>query len=94
MRPRLKIKEIAQSKGIGLTKLHNRSEVAYNIVREVWRNPYTGVTLLTVSRLAYALDVRTVDVIEDVEDDVAEAEIAALKPASNKGSQEPKEPKT
>ena len=38
-----------------------RSEVAYNTVRRIWREPYTDVTLSTLQRLA---DVLGVDVSE------------------------------
>jgi DNA-binding Xre family transcriptional regulator len=61
MRTRLQVKEVANKKGISLTKLSQRSEVAYNTVRRIWREPYTDVTLSTLQRLA---DVLGVDVSE------------------------------
>ena len=61
MRTRLQVKEVANKKGISLTKLSQRSGVAYNTVRRIWREPYTDVTLSTLQRLA---DVLGVDVSE------------------------------
>jgi transcriptional regulator with XRE-family HTH domain len=62
---RLRVKEIAQAKGMSMTRLHHRSEVAYTTIRAVFRDPHTEVTLTTLARLAEALDVETRELIED-----------------------------
>ena len=69
MKVRLRIKEVAAEKGISMTKLSQRSEVAYNTVRKLMRDPYAEVTLSTLRRLADVLGVSTKDLIEDVPDD-------------------------
>jgi len=69
MRTRLRVKEVAIEKGISLTKLSQRSEVAYNTVRRIWREPYTDVTLSTLQRLADVLKVDVNELIESVPDD-------------------------
>ncbi len=69
MRTRLRVKEVATSKGISLTKLSQRSEVAYNTVRRIWREPYTDVTLSTLQRLAAVLGVDVSELIETVPDE-------------------------
>lgn len=66
---RLRVKEVAQQKGMSMTRLHHRSEVAYTTIRAVFRNPHTEVTLTTLARLAEALDVPTAELIEDVPDE-------------------------
>ena len=66
---RLRIKEVAAEKGVSMTKLSQRSEVAYNTVRKLMRDPYAEVTLSTLRRLADVLGVSTKDLIEDVPDD-------------------------
>jgi len=66
---RLRIKEVAAEKGVSMTKLSQRSEVAYNTVRKLFRDPYAEVTLSTLRRLADVLGVSTKDLIEDVPDD-------------------------
>jgi DNA-binding Xre family transcriptional regulator len=67
MRTRLRVKEIAQQKGMSMTKLHHKSEVAYGTIRNIFRDPFTEVTITTLRRLAEALEVETKDLIEDVD---------------------------
>ncbi len=68
MKTRLRVKEVANEKGISLTKLSQRSEVAYNTVRRIWREPYTDVTISTLQRLADVLGVNVNDLLESVPD--------------------------
>ena len=70
MRVRLRVKEVAAEKGVSMTKLSQRSEVAYNTVRKLMRDPYAEVTLSTLRRLADVLGVSTKDLIEDVPDEI------------------------
>lgn len=70
MRTRLRVREIAEAKGMSMTKLQNRSEIAYGTIRKLFRNPFDGgVTVATLSRLAQALGVETRDLIEDIPDE-------------------------
>jgi DNA-binding Xre family transcriptional regulator len=69
MKTRLRIQEVAVRKGISMTKLSQRSEVAYNTVRRLWRDPYTDVTLSTLQRLADVLGVEVNELIESVPDE-------------------------
>jgi DNA-binding Xre family transcriptional regulator len=66
MRTRIRVREVAEEKGISMTKLFHRSEVALTTIQKVWRDPYAPVTLSTLTRLAKALGVETRDLIEDV----------------------------
>lgn len=68
MKSKLRVKEVAQQKGVSLTKLSQRSEVAYNTVRRLWRDPYTDVTLSTLQRLADVLGVDVRELMESVPD--------------------------
>lgn len=52
-----------------MTKLSQRSEVAYNTVRRIWRDPYTDVTLSTLRRLADVLEVNVSELLEATPDD-------------------------
>jgi DNA-binding Xre family transcriptional regulator len=67
MKTRNRLKQVATEKGMSMTKLSHRSEVAYNTIRKLWNNPDAEVTLTTLARLADALGVSTSDLIEDVE---------------------------
>ncbi len=69
MKTRLRVKEVASEKGISLTKLSQRSEVAYNTVRRIWRDPNTDVTLSTLQRLADVLGVEVSELLTSVPDD-------------------------
>lgn len=76
---RLRVKEVAQDKQISMNKLSQRSEVSYNIVKAIYRNPYREVTLHTLNRLAAVLDVPPTDLLESVTQEQAQAEMEELK---------------
>jgi len=65
---RLRVKEVAKEKGISMNKLSQRSEVSYNIVKEIYRNPYKIVTTDTINRLARVLEVPATYLLEDVDE--------------------------
>jgi DNA-binding Xre family transcriptional regulator len=69
MKTRLRVKEVADKKGVSLTKLSQRSEVAYNTVRRLWRDPYTDVTISTLQRLADVSGVNVNELLESVPDE-------------------------
>ncbi len=66
---RLRVKEVAQEKGFSLGKSSRASDVAYNTVKAIYRNPYKEVTTTTLNKLAAALRVPTSELIEDVPDE-------------------------
>ncbi len=66
---RLRVKEVAQEKGFSLGKLSRASDVAYNTVKAIYRNPYKEVTTTTLNKLAGALGVPASELIEDAPDD-------------------------
>ena len=49
---RLKVKEVAQQKGISQRQLYLRSGVDINIIRRVYRNPGANITIETLGKLA------------------------------------------
>jgi len=54
---------------MSMTKLSHRSEVAYNTIRKLFKDPYAEVTVTTLRRLADALGVSVHDLIEEVSDE-------------------------
>jgi transcriptional regulator with XRE-family HTH domain len=66
---RLRVKEVAESKGMSMTKLSQRSEVSYNIVKAIFRDPFRVVTTETIQRLAKTLGVPATELLEDVPDE-------------------------
>ena len=61
---RLKVKEIAEAKGFTMTSLSHRSEISFNTIKSIFRNPYRTINLDTLERLAVALGVTPTDLIE------------------------------
>jgi DNA-binding Xre family transcriptional regulator len=67
---RLKVREIAEQKGIGLSRLSRLADVHYRTFQGIWRNPYQGVNTKTLEKIAKALEVQTADLIEDISDEL------------------------
>ena len=65
---RLRVKEVAESKGISMGKLSRLSDVTYNTIRTLYRHPEGGVNIQTLYRIAKALDVSVADLIEEIPD--------------------------
>lgn len=70
MAVRLRIKEVAREKGIGMGKLHRSADVAYNTVKRMYRDPYYITTTETLGKIARALGVSPGELIEEVPNDV------------------------
>jgi DNA-binding Xre family transcriptional regulator len=67
---RLKVKEIAQSKGISQGKLSRLSEINITTIQLIYRKPTeANITMYTLDRLAQALKVNAQELIETVPDD-------------------------
>jgi DNA-binding Xre family transcriptional regulator len=67
-RLRLKVKEVAEAKGVSMTMLSHKSYIAVNTIRAIYRNPFRAVSTHTLQRLAAALEVPILDLIEEVPD--------------------------
>lgn len=65
---RLKVREIAESKGISMGKLSRIADVEIKTVRRIYRNPYQSITLTVLDRFAKALNVDANDLIESMPD--------------------------
>ena len=66
---RLRVKELAQQKGISMGKLSRIADVSYKTVKRIYDDPSYSATLPILERLAKALNVPTGDLIEDVPDE-------------------------
>ena len=67
---RLKVKEIARSRGISQGRLSRMSDVNLTTIQLVWRKPTTAnITLYTLDKLAKALKVDASELIESVRED-------------------------
>jgi transcriptional regulator with XRE-family HTH domain len=68
MAVRLKVKEVAQSKGISQRRLSLRSGVDINTVRRIFQHPTSIVTTETLNKLANVLGVDASELIESIPD--------------------------
>jgi DNA-binding Xre family transcriptional regulator len=65
---RLKVKEVAQEKGINMSKLSRIADVSYNTVLAIYHDPYHDVSLYILDRLSQALKTPICDLIEQLPD--------------------------
>ena len=65
---RLKLREVAESKGYNMSTLSRDSDVPFNTIRRAWKNPQYEIKLATLHKIAQTLGVSTSDLIEDVPD--------------------------
>jgi len=62
---RLKIKEVAQSKGYSMNSLSRATDISFNTIKRLWKNPHAGVTVETLSKIAKVLNVSISELTED-----------------------------
>ena len=65
---RLKIREIAEAKGINMSKLSRMADLNYNTVRAIWDDETRDVTVSTLEKFAKALQVEIAELIEVLPD--------------------------
>lgn len=69
---RLRVKELAKEKGFSMNLLSHRSEVAYNTIKAIYRDPLRETTTTTINKIAHALGVPATTLLEDFEPSEAE----------------------
>jgi DNA-binding Xre family transcriptional regulator len=63
---RLKIKEVAEAKGISQGKLSRKADIDVKTIRRIYRNPVEIITTETLDKLATALEVNVCELIEQI----------------------------
>ena len=66
---RLRIKEIAESKGISQSKLGRMADIDAKTIRRIYQHPTTSVTIVLLDRLAKALNVDASELVESIPDE-------------------------
>jgi transcriptional regulator with XRE-family HTH domain len=66
---RLKVKEIAVSKGFNQSSLSRASDISFTTIRRIWRDPYYEVSVPVLHKIARALGVTTSELIDDITDE-------------------------
>lgn len=57
----LRIKELAEQQGLNITTLSRKAELSYTTVHALWHDKVTKVAIITLERVAVALEVRVSD---------------------------------
>jgi DNA-binding Xre family transcriptional regulator len=65
---RIKVKEVAQRKGISQRQLFLRSGVDIRTVRKIFQHPDAVITVETLAKLAKVLEVDVSELIESIPD--------------------------
>ena len=65
---RLRVREIAEAKGVTMTQLSRVADIDYITVQRIFRDPSRKISLTTLDKIAKALGVPATELIEDVAD--------------------------
>jgi DNA-binding Xre family transcriptional regulator len=60
---RVKLREVAQERGISQSKLMRKADVDIRTIQRLYRDPYTNITLATLEKLAVALECDICDLL-------------------------------
>ncbi len=61
---RLKVREIAEAKGLNMAQLARKADIDIRTVRRIYRDPTSEISTTVLDKLATALDVRPSDLID------------------------------
>ena len=65
---RLRIKEVAESKGYNMSTLSRKANVPFITIKRAWKNPQYEIKLATLHKIAQTLGVTTSELLEDIPD--------------------------
>lgn len=65
---RLRVKEVLQDKGVSMSKLSRLTDISYNTVQILCRNPSHNVEIQTLGLIAQALKVPLASLFEEIDD--------------------------
>ncbi len=66
LRTPLRIKQVAEERGFDIAKLSRRSDLSYKTVFNFWHdNPSKDVSLMTLRKIADALEVKVRDLLDE-----------------------------
>jgi DNA-binding Xre family transcriptional regulator len=66
---RLRVKEVAESQGLNMSRLSRRADVDLKTVQRIWHEPTKEISTATLDKLARALGVEASDLLESIPDD-------------------------
>jgi DNA-binding Xre family transcriptional regulator len=62
---RLKVKEVAEEKGYNMSSLSRKSDVHFNTIKRIFKEPNRPVGIETLEKIAKALDVKIANLIDE-----------------------------
>ena len=62
---RLRVKEVAEEKGISIAKLARKADLDYKTVHRIAIDPYAEISTITLGRLAETLEVSVKDLVDN-----------------------------
>jgi DNA-binding Xre family transcriptional regulator len=65
---RLRVKEVAESKGYNMSSLSRASDISFTTIKRLWTKPLIGVNVQTLNKIAKTLNVSISDLTEEVPD--------------------------
>jgi transcriptional regulator with XRE-family HTH domain len=65
---RIRIKEIAEEKDLSMAKIARRADVDFKTVQRLFHDPYRDISISTLGKIAKALEVPVVSLIEELPD--------------------------
>ena len=65
---RLRVREIAEAKGLNMAQLARKADVDVRTVRRIYREPTSEISTIVLDKLATALDVKPSDLIDSSTD--------------------------
>jgi DNA-binding Xre family transcriptional regulator len=63
---RLRVKEVAQSKGFTMAKLSRMADLNLKTIQAIYHDPYRDVAYSTLSKIAKVLEVPVTDLVEEM----------------------------
>lgn len=65
---RLRVREIAEAKGLNMAQLARKADVDVRTVRRIYREPTSEISTIVLDKLATALDVKPSELIDSSTD--------------------------
>jgi transcriptional regulator with XRE-family HTH domain len=66
---RLKVKEVAEAKGLNMSQLARKADIDIRTVRRIYRDPTSEISTSVLDKLATALNVNPSTLIEQTRDE-------------------------
>ena len=63
---RLRVREVTEEQGLSMAKLARRADVDFKTIQRLFHDPYRDISMSTLSKIAIALDVPVISLIEEI----------------------------